>query len=258
MVSGAGSLADGVEVRPEVPVCQFHAFGPAGRARGVDETRQVVRVCLLEPLLVLLLVERLAAQLLNLAQRVDVLAVVGVGRLVDEHDHLQVEFVLDLEQRLEQLLVLDDDAAGSGVVQQILDLPGGGVGVHRGDDRPTREQREVGLCPLHAGVGVDADTVLALDTDRPEPGGEMADYLAHLAVCERGELARRCRLDVDAPVVHPALVPLCVRCEIAQRALFVQLWYRPPLFEVVLVLSLALEPVWLGECCHGIPCVPPR
>ena len=188
---------------------EFDALRRAGRPGGVDQRTEVLPVAAVEPRLERLVVVGLGTEVVDVRERVDVLAVgVLVGDLVDDDDTLQVEVVLDREQRLQQCLVLDDTAHRLVVGEEVLDLWCRRLGVDRRDDPLCALDGKVGVRPLHSGVPVDADPVVRLDAEFPEAGREMSDDVTHLAVAETAVLAGWWLLDdrleprtvVDAPL----------------------------------------------------------
>ncbi len=189
--SRAVPSVDLVDVRSQVPVSEFDALRLARRAARVDETGEVVDVAGREPVVVLVAVEAIVAAPVEVREREDILAGrVGLGlEFVEDDEELEVEVVFDLEDSLEEGLVLDDDASGAGVVEEVLDLVRRGTLVDGRHDAAGGQDGEVRLGPLHARIREDADAVAVGDAEVAKAGREPADDARHSIVGNRRELA---------------------------------------------------------------------
>ena len=81
--------------------------------------------------------------------------------------------------------VLAEDRADAGVGEDVLALLGRVGLVDRDDGRAGAQRAEVGQRPLRARAGEDRDVVAALDAERGEPAGDLADRAAELGVGDR-------------------------------------------------------------------------
>ncbi len=85
---------------------------------------------------------------------------------LDVDDRLEVrQAVADLEDLVDLLLVLGDQHARAGVLQQVLDLGGRVRRVQAHRDGPAGDGAEVGVQPLGAVLGVDGHAVAGADPE---------------------------------------------------------------------------------------------
>jgi len=96
-------------------VGEFDSLRTPGRAGGIYQRRQIVHRGPVEPRVVVVGVERLLAHLVDRGERPNVVSVLVALELVDHHDVRKVEFVLDGEHPLHEVLVLDDHPRRTGV-----------------------------------------------------------------------------------------------------------------------------------------------
>ncbi len=235
-----------VDVRPEVPVGEFHALRLARRSAGVDERGEVVHLAGFEPRFVLVEVEDFRTAVVDLGEREEVVAVVFARKRVHHDDEFEVEVVFDLQDALQQILVFDDDARCLGVAEEVPNLRDGGTSIHGRHDGTRREQGEVSLRPLHARVGEDTDSVVGPDAEVAEPGGEVANDVPHRRVRKRPKLAVRCRRKHgfgERTAIHAALVLLCGAVFVSLGAVLEHSGQRRPLDNRVGELLLSVTPL---------------
>ncbi len=162
-------------------VQRAHALGAPGRARGVDQGRELVGGDRVRDGAddVGVLGEVGVAELAQLGQRDDALA---VGGTVEGDDRAQrAELGLALGELGELLVVLGEDELAVGVTEDVGGVLGVGARVDRRGGATGTHHRQVGDDPLVARAGGDADPLLGLETERQQTGREPGDLVAGLA-----------------------------------------------------------------------------
>ena len=155
-----------------VAVGDHAALRRTGRAGGVDDRAEVVRLDGRDALLELVVADPCALRL-QLFERDRFAEVGGVG--VDDHDLLEEgELIADALDLVELLLVLDEDKLRLGVVEHVLDLFGRVALVDRGNDCAGAQRAEVGVGPLGTRVGKDCDLVAEGDAVGHQSLGDSA------------------------------------------------------------------------------------
>ena len=172
---------DGDALVDPAVVRQPDALGPAGRARRVDQGREVLgtrRVDAVGHRRGVLREQVGAAG----GQVVEADHPVAVRRAVERDDLAQVRQLVALLAQLGDLgVVLGERDPGAGVGEDVGDVLGVGRRVDRGGGGAGAEDREVGEDPVDPRRGQDRDPLLRLDAEGEQPGRERGHPLAGLA-----------------------------------------------------------------------------
>ena len=166
-------------------VPQPDALGPAGRAGGVDQRRELVGLDGGDRRLdgAGVLDEVLLAEV---GERVQGDHPVAVALAVDGDDLLDRGELAAPGGELGELgVVLDEDDLALGVAEDVRRVLLVRRGVDRGRGATGAHDREVGEDPLVAGARGDADPLLGLDPEREQSCGEVGDPVAGLLPGDR-------------------------------------------------------------------------
>ena len=184
-----GDVVGVVDLEQDVAVAQHRALGRPGRARGVDQDRQIVRSGELDHPLERAGVLRLVADadLQEVLEGHHLLVLEGVQPLGIEDDDLHELGTAGAyrEDLVELLLVRGEEEARAAVVHDVLDLLGGVGRVDPVRDGADRERPEVRVEPFRAVVGHDRDHVAGAQAERDQAQADVLRPLAVLAPADR-------------------------------------------------------------------------